>query len=62
MPENQQHHPPSEQAPGSGSRVTLPQLWRFFLVAVVGIVAGYCVECIEAVQAITETFPWHRDR
>jgi hypothetical protein len=43
-------------------RVTAPEAWGFFLVVVVGIVAGCCVECAEAVQAIVDTFPWHRDQ
>ena len=42
-------------------RVTVSEAWGFFLVMFVGIVAGCCVECIDGVQAIIETFPWHRD-
>jgi len=43
-------------------RVTLSESCGFFLVVFVGILAGCCVECIDAVQAIADTFPWHRGR
>jgi hypothetical protein len=51
-----------EHRPGPMQRVTLSDSCGFFLVVFVGILAGCCVEWIDAVQAVVDTFPWHRDR
>jgi hypothetical protein len=54
--------PPGRQTPGPEQRVTLPDLWAFFLVVIVAIVAGFGVECWDAVQAAGDSLPWHRHR
>jgi len=43
-------------------RVTISEASGFFLLVFVGIVAGCCIECLDAVQAVVDTFPWSRDR
>ena len=41
---------------------SLTAMWFFFLVVIVGIVAGSCIEAVDAVQAFTDLLPWHRHR
>ena len=63
MPDHQTAFFSTEQGrPNPEQRVTLAVVWRFFLVVVVGILAGYFVECLEAVQAVVETLPGNRHR
>jgi hypothetical protein len=63
MPDHQTPLPSTERGrPVPEDRVTLAAVWRFSLVVVVGILAGYFVECLEAVQTVTETLPWNRHR
>ncbi len=52
---------PASPPDGPDRRVTFRELWAFVLVVVAGTVAGYCVECVDVLQALADTFPWNRD-
>jgi hypothetical protein len=49
----------SADTPSRNQRVTICLILRIVLIVSIGIVAGYCVECL-AVRAIADTFG-HRD-
>jgi hypothetical protein len=55
-------HRLSPDAPKGKQSVTLFECWGFFLLVIVGIVAGFGVECLDALHAVADTFPWHRSR
>ena len=55
------HEAPRLTSDGPDRRVTFRELWAFVLVVVAGTVAGYCVECVDVLQALADTFPWNRD-
>ena len=46
----------------SKSKPGLTAMWFFFLAVIVGIIAGSCVEAMDAVQAFADMLPWHHHR